>query len=652
LGPINGYTGATTSSVLANDTLNGVTVIPSQVILTGLTVPTGLTLNTDGTITIAPQTPAGTYNVIYKICETLNPTNCDTVTSTVSVTAAVIDAIGDAFGPINGYTGATTSSVLANDTLNGVTVIPSQVILTGLTVPTGLTLNADGTITIAPQTPAGTYNVIYRICETLNPTNCDTVTSTVIVGGCLDFAINDCDNDGETNGTENSNGTDPNNPCSYTNAPATSSAAYATWSVLDCDGDGTPNGLDTNPQDPCVSAAGSIPVVSNPIWANADCDYDGETNGTEKTNGTDPNNPCSYTNAPATSSAAYASWSVLDCDGDGTPNGLDTNPQNPCVSAAGSIPVVTNPIWANADCDNDGESNGTEITNGTDPNNPCSYTNAPATSSAAYATWSVLDCDGDGAPNGLDTNPQDPCVSAAGSIPVVSNPIWANADCDNDGESNGTENTNGTDPNNPCSYTNAPATSSAAYASWSVLDCDGDGVINGTELADGTDVNNPCESINDHATALPSTSFLAGDCDGDGLSNEEEIGANPNVPNDSNGNGIPDYLEINNHNISDDDLEIFNAVTPNGNSDNDIFVIRNIQNFPQNTVTIFNRWGVIVYEVDGYGQNTNFFKGISEGRTTINKNEALPIGTYFYTLRYINKNGVTKERSGYLYLNK
>ena len=263
-----------------------------------------------------------------------------------------------------------------------------------------------------------------------------------------------------------------------------------------------------------------------------------------------------------------------------------------------------------------------------------------------------MDCDGDGTPNGLDTNPQDPCVFAAGSIPVVTNPIWANADCDNDGESNGTEITNGTDPNNPCSYTNAPATSSAAYATWSVLDCDGDGVINGTELADGTDVNNPCESINAHTTLLLSTAFLAGDCDGDGLSNEEEIGVNANVPNDSNGNGIPDYLEINNHNPSDDDLEIFNAVTPNGNSDNDIFVIRNIQDFPQNTVTIFNRWGVIVYEVDGYGQNTNFFKGISEGRTTINKNEALPIGTYFYTLRYVNKQGVTKERSGYLYLNK
>ena len=474
-----------------------VTVQPTCATTTGtivFTTQSGVEYSIDGTTYQSSATFTGVTAGSYTIKVRSTTDNTCTATGAAVMLYDPICAITDTLGPINGYTGATTSSVLANDTLNGVIVIPSQVILTGLTVPTGLTLNADGTITIAPQTPAGTYNVIYRICETLNPTNCDTVTSTVIVGGCLDFAINDCDNDGETNGTENTNGTDPNNPCSYTNAPATSSAAYATWSVLDCDGDGTPNGLDTNPQDPCVFVAGSIPVVSNPIWANADCDNDGETNGTENTNGTDPNNPCSYTNAPATSSAAYATWSVLDCDGDG--------------------------------------------------------------------------------------------------------------------------------------------------------------VINGTELADGTDVNNPCESINAHATALPSTSFLAGDCDGDGLSNEEEIGENPNVPNDSNGNGIPDYLEINNHNISDDDLEIFNAVTPNGNGDNDIFVIQNIQNYPNNTVTIFNRWGVVVYEIEGYGQNGKYFKGVSEGRITINKNEGLPIGTYFYVLRYVNNQGVSKERSGYLYLNK
>jgi hypothetical protein len=39
--------------------------------------------------------------------------------------------------------------------------------------------------------------------------------------------------------------------------------------------------------------------------------------------------------------------------------------------------------------------------------------------------------------------------------PDPTNAIWAAADCDNDGETNGTENTNGTDSDDPCSYTNA-----------------------------------------------------------------------------------------------------------------------------------------------------------------------------------------------------
>ena len=83
-----------------------------------------------------------------------------------------------------------------------------------------------------------------------------------------------------------------------------------------------------------------------------------------------------------------------------------------------------------------------------------------------------------------------------------------------------------------------------------------------------------------------------------------------------------------------------------------MFVIRNIELYPNNTVTIFNRWGVVVYEVDSYGQDNKFFKGVSEGRSTMRKLEELPVETYFYTIRYVNSNGVEKLRSGYLYLNK
>jgi hypothetical protein len=56
--------------------------------------------------------------------------------------------------------------------------------------------------------------------------------------------------------------------------------------------------------------------------------------------------------------------------------------------------------------------------------------------------------------------------------------------------------------------------------------------------------------------------------------------------------------------------------------------------------------------VTGYGQNGNFFKGYSDGRHTINRDIQLPEDTYFYILRYVNKAGVEKQRSGYLYLKR
>ena len=67
---------------------------------------------------------------------------------------------------------------------------------------------------------------------------------------------------------------------------------------------------------------------------------------------------------------------------------------------------------------------------------------------------------------------------------------------------------------------------------------------------------------------------------------------------------------------------------------------------------IFNRWGVLVYETEGYGQNGNVFRGVSEGRTTINKNEKLPTGTYYYILVRIDPvTGETLTNNDYLYIN-
>ncbi|MCD0476572.1 gliding motility-associated C-terminal domain-containing protein [Flavobacterium sp. EDS] len=100
-----------------------------------------------------------------------------------------------------------------------------------------------------------------------------------------------------------------------------------------------------------------------------------------------------------------------------------------------------------------------------------------------------------------------------------------------------------------------------------------------------------------------------------------------------------------------DDVVVYNAVSPNDDGYNDYFNITGLEKFPDNTLEIYNRYGVKVFETSNYGANGNWFRGISEGRVTINKGEGLPTGTYFYILKYQVTHGASKDKAGYLYIN-
>ncbi|WP_413512524.1 gliding motility-associated C-terminal domain-containing protein [Myroides odoratus] len=90
--------------------------------------------------------------------------------------------------------------------------------------------------------------------------------------------------------------------------------------------------------------------------------------------------------------------------------------------------------------------------------------------------------------------------------------------------------------------------------------------------------------------------------------------------------------------LLDGDVVIYNLVTPDGDGKNDYFIIDNIRKYPNNTVEIYNRWGVKVYETKGYDPlgdgSSNVFKGYSEGRVTVDKSKKLPSGTYYYVVTY------------------
>ena len=102
------------------------------------------------------------------------------------------------------------------------------------------------------------------------------------------------------------------------------------------------------------------------------------------------------------------------------------------------------------------------------------------------------------------------------------------------------------------------------------------------------------------------------------------------------------------------DVEVFNAVSPDGDGLNDTFIIEGLECYPNNTVEIYNRWGVKVYETSSYDNFANAFKGFSDGRTTLSRSEKLPTGTYWYILKYeYDLYGLEKENKqkiGYLYI--
>jgi gliding motility-associated-like protein len=101
-------------------------------------------------------------------------------------------------------------------------------------------------------------------------------------------------------------------------------------------------------------------------------------------------------------------------------------------------------------------------------------------------------------------------------------------------------------------------------------------------------------------------------------------------------------------------LVVHNAFSPNGDGVNETFIIDNITNpcYAENTVEIYNRWGIKVFETENYNNNDKVFKGISEGRNTVKQDAELPIGTYFYILKYKTIEGNYASKDGYLYLSR
>jgi len=338
--------------------------------------------------------------------------------------------------------------------------------------------------------------------------------------------------------------------------------------------------------------------------------------------------------------------------------------KNNCSNANVTI-LVNKTSIVDLDSDNDGIIDSFEDLNLDSDNDPS--TNPTDSDGDGIPDYLDIDSDDDGipdnveaqttsgyiVPNGLDTNNNglDDAYEANGNLglfPVDTDgdnlPDYLDEDTDNDGVPDAIE---GHDYN------------SDAIADVILLgsDKDNDGLDDGYE-GNSTIDDDKNDEIDDPINDLPNTDndgesdYRDTDDDGDGLPTiDEDVNKDGDYANDdADEDGTPDYLDY--PDSVDDEVEVFNVVTPNGDGIHDILSIKGLDRFPNNTIKIFNRWGVQVYATKAYNTQGNYFDGTSSGRVTIDKNKKLPVGTYFYILDYENASGDMIQLSGYIYINK
>ena len=149
--------------------------------------------------------PGGVYQV------TVTDANGQMTSSTFIVQEAYVVANTDTLTVYPGSNGIATSltSVLSNDYLNGSLITPnnqSDIILTPINLPSGFSINPNGTVSVLPGTAPGTYTLTYQICIAQSPNACSVGTVVVNVAneGFLLNAFVDTNNNGiQDNGESN-----------------------------------------------------------------------------------------------------------------------------------------------------------------------------------------------------------------------------------------------------------------------------------------------------------------------------------------------------------------------------------------------------------------------------------------------------------------
>jgi len=90
--------------------------------------------------------------------------------------------------------------------------------------------------------------------------------------------------------------------------------------------------------------------------------------------------------------------------------------------------------------------------------------------------------------------------------------------------------------------------------------------------------------------------------------------------------------------------------SPDGDGINEYWHIENIDYHPENVVSIYNRWGDMVFQIENYDNAANVFSGTANISTKLGADQ-LPTGTYFFNIQ-IDGETILRKTQGFLVLKR
>ena len=604
-------------NILTNDSYNSQSVTTESVTISTTTaLPNAPYIATaTGEVFLTAHTPAGTYTLTYSLCAKSAPYNCSgvaTVTVIVSSSPINLQTTDDTFSHTTTTQTIVLGNILTNDSYNTQSVTTASVTISTTTASTNVPYIATqtGEVFLPAHTSAGTYTVTYSLCAKTAPYNCSEVaTVTIIVSPPLVIARDD----------------------TYTVTIGTTTITESIYSN-DSIGEQTPNASLVNFQ----SIGGSkdtdnFYVLSVNLAGNVLIPQ-GTPTGT-------------YT------------LRYRICDVKDTHN---------CATATITVIVTEIPIAPIVARDDT-----YTITIGTTTITESIYSNdsiGEQTPNASLVNFQVIGGSKDrdnfyllsvnlagnvlipqGTPIGTytleyricDIHHQSNCDTAIVKVSITSPPVPPSSLVVTPDEFTYTGNSivgnilaNDTIDDNPIEFPNddinieaEEPTDTAPYIETSTGN-----VIVPTHTPAGTYTLN-YELCIENLTICDATTV------------EVIVPDNPTPPS-------PPKPQEDEKASPTNVLITYNAISLNDDNKNDYFHIEGIEKYPDNIVRIYNKEGLKVFDVVGYDNKNQSFKGFTQGKVAVKESLELSSGTYFYFIEYTDENHQLQRKIGWLYLRK